>query len=1297
MPRPHRSALKVEHLEDRTVPAGDVTANILTDPDGFRTLYLQGDTADNRVTLRQLPTGVLQVHGISTTINGGKGVVSFANVHGLVASFSTGNDTVRTMNLRMQTVSLDGGFGDDDLAMLNTTLTDGIRAASLVVTGDPDVTVVPPDTLVNGRDKIDLAGTRISSGGGSFFPIVVYGDSIEDLDTPDDIRLTDTRLTFHGNGNHEVEIYGGFYGESRGTAGDAITVTDFRSETVGGGEFSGSGLNVYGSSGDDAIRLSGLDVTVIGTGGSNYCGPSVYGGSGFDRLDATDVTISATGPADSYQYFFPSFECEDVQFRDWDVAITSRLDESGGFILPPFQPGFYGVHNLELRDVRMTTPEGGGYIYIDSVDPVTGADGFATSILFDNVQIEQEVESPFGMPCLYESFSGSDTVRILNSRMPSFGVLKRGTDGSADVLIEGSELGGLGLTLGEGDYLAKATDTVRIRNTTIRDSAGILTFGGNDTIRVSDSMFGGRLNVQGGAGDDGITITGCTFTGSPEIRIFGDAGGFEAFYSAAGNDTIRVRNCILDAQDPDGVGVFASVLIGGDVVNEPGSTFVGGNDVIEVTDFTATVTSTANYTDLFFSVFGESVESGATLVGGHDEITLRNVNLHVTGVGPTSYASAELYVTGGAISGDSTLVGSNDTIRVRDVSVITDGATDPNVGFNFADVQIVGSEFYRDFFSDDLPTLVGGNDLIEVTNGYFRSSGGVFANFAGDFTYYDMSVTGGNDVITLANVATISGFAQTLSVSGEAGQLINSSGLDDTITMTNVSSVHILEDESEFGDAELYVYGGEGDNRMTLVNVTTGIVGTPLDSYEVMDVSAGSGNNVVSIRESSTGGQFFAYIGDGDDTLTITDSTFAITRISLGGGDDTAVISGLTTADLDLQGGAGDDELTVREANFTGSAVNVMIAGDYPNADFRSAAGNDTIRVIDSALRPDAGGGASLFIVGDNISYSEAGNTFVGGNDVIEIDGLTLAGGSSSDYYVSIIGDYVDAGTLVGGNDTITVRNLSADNTVPADFGYINLELYGDRVGAAEIVGGNDVIRLVDWTLDLGFSSLSMYFVIIGDYANGWDGTETEARAYIGGNDVIEVVNIHLSGSTLGPIFNFEIYGDYLIDRALVGGNDQITISDVTIPFDTFALSISCDEVVSQFFQSSIIGGNDTVSVTGLRQTLAYLMNGSGIGIGTDSYWEPGIYLDGGHDIVSINGCQIDECLIDTGGGDDELTVRDSTFTNLFADLGDGDDTAVIENNTATVSISVSGGAGWDMLLAWGNIASDLFFDDFEA
>jgi hypothetical protein len=103
-------------------------------------------------------------------------------------------------------------------------------------------------------------------------------------------------------------------------------------------------------------------------------------------------------------------------------------------------------------------------------------------------------------------------------------VLKNGIDGTADVLIEGSELGGLGLTLGEGEYLAEAPDTVRIRNSTIRDYAGILTFGGNDIIEVSDSMFGGPLNVEGGAGDDGITVTGCTFTGSAQIDIMGDGG-----------------------------------------------------------------------------------------------------------------------------------------------------------------------------------------------------------------------------------------------------------------------------------------------------------------------------------------------------------------------------------------------------------------------------------------------------------------------------------------------------------------------------------------------------------------------------------------------------------------------------------------------------------------------------------------------------------------------------------------------------------------------------------------------------
>jgi hypothetical protein len=1273
MPRPPvrtpRSALKVEHLEDRTVPAGNVTASLLTDPDGFRTLYLQGDTADNRVTLRQLPNGLVQVHGVSTTVNGGKGVVSFANVHGLVASFSTGNDTVRTMNLNMQTVSLDGGFGDDDLAMLNTTLADGLRAASLVVTGDPDTTVVPPDTLVNGRDKIDLTGTRVTSSS-QFSSFVIFGDSIEDLDTPDDIRLTDTRLTFHDAGYCAANIYGGFYGESRGSTGDAITVTNFRSEVVGGDNYSQSGLYVQGSSGDDSVRLTGIGLTHVGTGGDNYVSVDVLGTGGFDRLDATGVTVSATGPAHSYQYFLPIFECEDTRFRDWDVAIMSQLDESAGFFLPPFQPSFYGVNNLELRDVRMTTPEGGGYILIDSQDVNTGEDGFATNILFDNVQIDEEVESDFGIPCLYESYSGDDTVRIRNSRMPSFGVLKRGTDGTADVLIEGSELGSLGLNLGEWDYLAEATDTVRIRNSTIRDSADILTYGGNDTIRVSDSRFGGPLDVQGGAGDDGITVSGCTFTGSPRIDISGD-GGFDAFYSAAGNDTIRVRNCTLDASDPDGVGIQGWVFITGDYIDSP-DTFVGGNDVIEFSDITATVSS-STYSDLFVNIYGASVSGGGTLIGGDDDITVRDVRLHSTGVGADSFATVYFEVVGGLVYVDGTLVGDNTTIRVRDLEVVADGDGGSDLW-----AEVAGEWTVSDYESGYLPTVIGGDDVIEVANWDLRGGGYFYAGVFGELSYNQVRVVGGNDVISLTDVSVVSATPFGFSVSGDSGELVDSSGMSDTITLTNVSLRQVSPVPVEVGGVEVSiyadVYGSSGDDRVTLDNVTTGIVGGVLfDIYEWVWVFAEGGNDEVVIRNSRSQ-EFFINLGDGDDTATLT---------------------GVETERLQLLGMAGDDELTVSGSTFTGSAVDVMIAGDFPNGYFSSAAGNDTIRVIDSALRPDVGGSASLFVVGDNIAYFETGSTFVGGNDVIQIDGLTLGGGSSSTYSVSVIGDYVDGGTLIGGNDTITMRNLSIDNTVPADFGYVNLEIFGDLIGAADVVGGNDEIRLVDWALDLGITFSYLDVNIYGDYANGWDGTETEARAYVGGNDVIEVTNIHLSGQTLGPIVNFGIFGDYLIDRALVGGNDQITISDFTVPFEVFTLSISGDEVESQFFQSSIRGGNDTITVTGLRHTLAHL-NNSFFGIGTDA-WDPAIYLDGGHDTVVIDGCQVGETVVVTGGGHDELTVRGSTFTSLAADLGDGEDTAVIENNTATVGISVSGGAGWDTLVAWGNIAPDLFFDDFEA
>lgn len=931
--RTRLSFLRAEHLEDRSVPAGNVTASIFEDYDGARILELLGDTEDNRIILRGIAPGVVQVQGHSTTINGGKGSLIFSDLNGLFATLSIGNDTIRTHDLKLETVYLDGGFGDDEIRIQSTTLADGLRDASLVVTGDPEVVVVPPDTLVNGRDKIELTGTRISSSG-QYAPIIIYGDSVEDLDTPDDIRLSDTRLTFHGEGDHSANIFGGYYGESRGTAGDMITVTDFRSETLGGGEYSNSGLYVQGSSGDDTIRFTGIDLMHVGTGGLNFASLDLFGSSGFDRLDATGVTISTTGPADSYQFFMSNFWCEDIRFRDWYVAITSQLDFSFGLL--PFQPSFLGVHNLELRDVRMRTPEGGGNIRIDQMDPDTGEVGFATNILFDNLQIDQEVESPFGLSCMYESYSGDDTIRIRNSRMPNFGVYGYdgtydGSTGSGDVLIESSELGGLGLAL---DFLAETDDTVRIRNSTIRDEATVRTYGGNDSIQVIDSMFGGRLNVEGGAGDDGITVTGCTFTGSPMIEIMGDSG-YQSYYSAAGDDTIRVRNCTLDAYDPDGVGISGYFYIVGDYIDGP-DTFVGGNDVIELSDITATSSSTA-YSDLSVIVYGASVSGGGTLIGGDDEITVRNVRLHSTGVGVDSFASAFLDVTGGIVSGNGTLIGDNTHLRVRDIEMVAGGD-----GGSDAWARVAGEVCSADYFSNELPTVIGGNDEIEVANCDFRSDGYFSASVNGELGINQLCVIGGNDVITLTGINVVSAQPFGFGVSGESGTLVDSSGLSDTISLRDVSLRQVSLVPVEYGDVELIIYadmyGTAGDDRVTLDNVTTEIVAEVLyDTYEWVWVFAEGGNDEVVIRNCS-GKEFFVSLGDGDDAVTV---------------------KGVETERLFLLGEAGDDELTVRESTFTTLFADL---GD----------GDDTATLINNtateSIAVNGGSGFDMLFVWNNVT-----------------------------------------------------------------------------------------------------------------------------------------------------------------------------------------------------------------------------------------------------------------------------------------------------------------------------------------
>lgn len=559
------------------------------------------------------------------------------------------------------------------------------------------------------------------------------------------------------------------------------------------------------------------------------------------------------------------------------------------------------------------------------------------------------------------SLSGSDTFRIANTDVGDVSI-GTGYDGDGRVEIDRCQMASVTIDTGLGN------DFVRIARTILYGEApsAISTSDGNDEIVVRECVAG-ALTVEGNGGDDAISISRCTFaSASPieglfELVVAGDDGS-RVFGSDIGNDTIRVTNCSMDFQDPIGWGVFSTFIVLGDHTfsNLPG-TYLGGNDTIEVSDFSYTGSS-AVYSSMTFAVYGDYVGEGATLLGGNDQITVRNVHVLNTGLSPDPDVSPPLDIrfdiTGGYISGAGTIIGDNDIIRVQNTSVVLDS---PGPGdFMSLAAYIRGDVAYVDYGSGDRGTIVGGNDIIEITNSEFRNDDGIVgANILGE-EGYDTAVTGGNDQFTLTNVDVI-GANASVWLSGEVlfnffgGPGLQLIGGEDTFTLRGVTVQSTMSGPWDEAPAVLSVYsdqtsspGNGGADTVTIRNSSSlrleldtqvgndhvEILNSTFDSVSANlgkgndtavfrglvarevtiseDLFWGNGDDCVDIRNCSFS-NLIVSLGTGNDTLTLKNNEFDTVTADLGDGDDTAtVIHNTATVSLSIAGGSGSDTLIAR-------------------------------------------------------------------------------------------------------------------------------------------------------------------------------------------------------------------------------------------------------------------------------------------------------------------------------------------------------------------------------------------------
>lgn len=496
------------------------------------------------------------------------------------------------------------------------------------------------------------------------------------------------------------------------------------------------------------------------------------------------------------------------------------------------------------------------------------------------------------------------------------------------------------------------------------------------------------------------------------------------------------------------------------------------------------------------------------------------------------------------------------------------------------------------------------------------------------------------------------------------------------------------------------VYGGTGDDDLTLEDRAVGLGGVGDDTIHARDEAVGYGLE----GDDSLTGEDNATIkgGAGDDWLSAEDEAAA----DGGSGDDWLTLAG----DANGSGGDGDDTLTASgEAVIRGGAGNdVLIYQDTAGVDAPEE--GDDIYVLDHA----SPGGANLGFAYQSRDAGDRIAIHLGTDDLSNFSFRTVSG--SNDGYDDSRGDITEifiTETLADGetkDSYLSIRGVYG-------YGLRNLILYGEEIGQEvdwqEYFGDNDFIEAsgsetVHGGVGNDHIDLDDSAVGYGDAGNDLIHTWGTSTAYGGaGNDALiaSVGNTSLAGGAGNDIFavdwrDADVAGTTVTD--FVAGQDKLAVLVGTRDLDTLRLRITepegaedtvvelysivdPDEVppiarftlqgVSDFDPNDLmLSGADlsdplewtadpawTETITGSADADTITLNDSQVGLG-----------EGGNDTIIAN----DEALAHGGAGADSLSGNDVSTVRG----GAGNDSL-----TASFAAEAYGEAGDDVMLSFGN------------
>ena len=578
---------------------------------------------------------------------------------------------------------------------------------------------------------------------------------------------------------------------------------------------------------------------------------------------------------------------------------------------------------------------------------------------------------------------------------------------------------------------------------------------GNDIIMTKNLNISGGSTISGGDGNDTITING-----GDEAYLNTDS----VISGGAGNDEITIK---------DGTKARSSLILGdGENTQKPGNdkiTISGDNTVLDNVKIDAgdgDVTDTVNGPkDIININGGKIITSGVISGNGNDEITI-NGNTIMEGGYIDSGSGNDKITIAGKTSMDG---GYHRTGSGEDIVTITDDT-------NLSRVVLDGEE---------------DNDTINITgNAKVKNS------FIG-------AGAGADDKINISGNAEIDTATLKLGASAyNGGKATDKTTLNVTGDAV-LNDVHIGADESlgeqymnfhQNGEAKISKI--DGSNNKDIIDIKGGNF-TITDAFPDGKIYGNGGDDEIKIRDGATA-KIKADMGDGVDTLTVSNATLKDSTVDMGNGNDIVNInSGATIDNVSINTGAGEDTIKIKGKS-TANEDRIVFKGSTLYTDESSPAGfngndGDSVTISNAIFMKDDNGIGSNIVTG-------------GGNDVITIKDGTIFQDFS----------YIAAGN---GKDTITLESGAKFNqaNVYADAGDDIINVNGAEFKGDNVYNHNAGIH--------GGAGGDQIFVNSGKFDNARIEGDT-------GNDTIHIK----SGARFE---NSSIYGDSLLGET---GNDTIVV-----------------------------------------------------------------------------------------------------------------------------------------------------------